>query len=129
MIKTYERNVGALLSQYLVGQVHEKTVFTSLLLMQSGLAVLVQLLKIGSAAMFFLCALPLFVVLLINPLFSGNTKTISLATYFLGQILPLLTGSLLGIPTIEVFVPLVSVVLLCLYTLLFTIDACDRWVG
>lgn len=100
--------LGALLSQYLVGQVHEKTVFTSILLLQSGFAVLVQLLKVGSAAMFFLCALPLFVVLLINPLFSGNTKSISLATYFLGQILPLLTGSLLTIPTIEVFVPLMG---------------------
>ncbi|KIJ96005.1 hypothetical protein K443DRAFT_134254 [Laccaria amethystina LaAM-08-1] len=98
---------AALLGE-LLGHLHEKTVFTSLLLMQSGLAILVQLLKVGSAAMFFLSALPLFVVLLINPLFSGNTKTISLATYFLGQICPLLTGSLLTIPTIEVFVPLMG---------------------
>jgi hypothetical protein len=92
--------------------------------MQSGLAILVQLLKVGSAAMFFLSALPLFVVLLINPLFSGNIKTISLATYFLGQICPLLTGSLLTIPTIEVFVPLVSVSLLSLH-LLFTMLVID----
>ncbi|EDR02638.1 uncharacterized protein LACBIDRAFT_332264 [Laccaria bicolor S238N-H82] len=55
---------------------------------------------------FPLCS-PAFRRILINPFFSRNTNIISLATYFLG-IWPLLTGSLLTIPTIEVFVPLMG---------------------
>jgi hypothetical protein len=61
----------AMISQYLVGEVHEHSVFTALLLIQAFVAFSVQLANIGSAAIFFLTALPLFVVLALNPLFVG----------------------------------------------------------
>jgi len=99
--------LGALISQYLVGQVHEQSVFTALLLVQAFVAVAVQVAGIGSAAIFFICALPLFVALIINSLLMGNTKNLSLWTYAIGQILPLLSGSMLIVGVVEVFVPLV----------------------
>ncbi|TFK20267.1 hypothetical protein FA15DRAFT_673638 [Coprinopsis marcescibilis] len=101
--------LGALASQYFsIDTVHEQTLFTSMLLMQTFAALAIQLLGIGSAALFFMNSVPIFIVLLLNPLLSSNPKAreISMGTYFLGQIFPLLTGSLLSIPTLEVFVPL-----------------------
>jgi hypothetical protein len=80
-----------------------------MLLMQSFAALGIQLINIGSAALFFLNAVPVLAALLLNPLLSSNPNEISMATYFLGQIFPLLTSSLLTIPTLEVFVPLVSI--------------------
>ena len=62
---------------------------------------------IGSASIFFLCALALFVALIINTLLVGNMKNISLWTYAIGQAMPLLTGSMLIVGVVEVFVPLV----------------------
>ena len=97
-----------MISQYLVGEVHEQSVFTALLLIQAFVALSVQLANIGSAAIFFLTALPLFVVLALNPLFVGSNQRISLWTYGLGQILPSLSGCLLLLGVVEVFVPLVS---------------------
>lgn len=99
--------LGALISQYLVGQVHEQSVFTALLLLQALAAITVQVAGIGSAAIFFLSALPLFVALIINSLLMGNTKNISLWTYAIGQGPTLLMGSMLIVGVIEVFVPLV----------------------
>jgi hypothetical protein len=96
-----------LISQYFVGEVHEQSVFTSLLLVQALLAIVVQLAGVGSASIFFLCALPLFVALIINSLLVENTKNISLWTYAIGQAIPLLTGSMLIVGVVEVFVPLV----------------------
>jgi len=88
-------------------------VFTALLLIQAFVALSVQLANIGSAAIFFLTALPLFVVLALNPLFVGSNQRISLWTYGLGQFLPSLSGSLLLLGVVEVFVPLVSFIYLC----------------
>ena len=96
-----------MISQYFVGQVHEQSVFTSLLLVQALVTIVVQVAGIGSAAIFFLCALALFVALIINSLLVGNTKKISLWTYAIGQASPLLTGSMLIVGVVEVFVPLV----------------------
>ncbi|KAH6874322.1 hypothetical protein BKA70DRAFT_1350465 [Coprinopsis sp. MPI-PUGE-AT-0042] len=99
--------LGAIASQYLtVDTVHERTVWTSMLLMQSLAALGIQLLNIGSAALFFLNAVPVLAALLLNPMLSSNPHEISIATYFLAQIFPILTSSLLTIPTLEVFVPL-----------------------
>ena len=95
------------MSQYFVGQVNEKSVFTGLLLVQCLAAIAVQVAGIGSAVIYFLCALPLFVALIINFLLMGNTKNISLWTYAIGQISPLLSGSMLIVGVVEVFVPLV----------------------
>ncbi|TFK34083.1 hypothetical protein BDQ12DRAFT_690347, partial [Crucibulum laeve] len=98
--------LGVLLSQYFFGPVREQTALNALLLMQSGIAFGMQMLNVGSAALFFISALPLFFVLLINPLLSGSSKEISLATYALAQVFPLLTGTLVMLPIVEVFVPL-----------------------
>jgi hypothetical protein len=99
---------GVMISQYLVGEVHEQSVFTALLLIESFLAIAIQLVNIGSAAIFFLAALPLFVALALNPLFVGSNSRMSLWTYGLGSILPSLTGTLLLLGVVEVFVPLVN---------------------
>lgn len=78
-----------------------------MLLLQSFLALGIQLLNIGSAAIFFLNSIPVFLALLLNPLLASNPHDMSMGTYFLAQIFPLLTSSLLAIPVLEVFVPLV----------------------
>ncbi|KAG5727720.1 hypothetical protein E4T56_gene20743 [Termitomyces sp. T112] len=98
--------LGALLSQHLIGPISEHTVFTALLLLQTSSAFLVQLLGVGSAAVFFLTALPIFIVTLLNPLFSGSANEIALATYAFGQAFPLFGGVVLLTPVVEVFVPL-----------------------
>jgi len=99
---------GGLASQLPFGRIHERTMFTSLLLMQSSVAFVVQMFNIGSAALFFVSALPLFFSLALNPFTVGESRQISLWTYAFGQIFPLLTGTLVIVPVIEVFVPLVS---------------------
>ncbi|KAF8159229.1 hypothetical protein B0H34DRAFT_655155 [Crassisporium funariophilum] len=96
--------LGGLLSQYLIGQIHEQSVFTALLLIQSFVAVGIQLAGIGSAALFFLSALPIFVSFAANSLLNG--KNLSLWTYAIAQVMPLLTGSMLMVGVVEVFTPL-----------------------
>ncbi|KAF9475846.1 hypothetical protein BDN70DRAFT_953709 [Pholiota conissans] len=98
--------LGVMVSQYLVGEVHEQSVFTALLLIQAFLAVGIQLVNIGSAAIFFLAALPLFIVLALNSLFAPSGHQLSLWAYGLGSLLPSLTGTLLLLGVLEVFVPL-----------------------
>ncbi|KAF9454480.1 hypothetical protein P691DRAFT_692720 [Macrolepiota fuliginosa MF-IS2] len=98
--------LGALLSQYLIGPIPEQDVFNVLLLLQSGLAYAIQMAGVGSAGLFFLFALPLLVALLINRLITGSATEISLFTYALAQVEPLLIGSLMLATVAEVFVPL-----------------------
>ncbi|KAF8991054.1 hypothetical protein BDQ17DRAFT_1401943 [Cyathus striatus] len=97
---------GLLLSQYLVGPIPERTAFTSILLLQFFLAFGIQMLGVGSAALFIVSAIPLFAVLIVNPLFASSPGEIALPTYVLGQAFPLLTGTLLMLPILDVFVPL-----------------------
>jgi hypothetical protein len=97
---------GALSSQLFLGQISERTLFTSLLLTQAATALGIQLLGIGSAAMFFLASLSLFVTLLLNH-FIAPKGQISLWTYAFGSLTPLLTSTILFYSVIEVFVPLV----------------------
>ncbi|KZT25302.1 hypothetical protein NEOLEDRAFT_1178422 [Neolentinus lepideus HHB14362 ss-1] len=98
---------GALLSQYLIGHVPEHTVITSTLLVQSFFALVLQLLGVGSAAMFFLTSAPLFVALVLDTLKITRTGDgVSLWTYALGQLLPLLTGTQTIATVLDVFVPL-----------------------
>ncbi|EGN96948.1 hypothetical protein SERLA73DRAFT_57990 [Serpula lacrymans var. lacrymans S7.3] len=87
------------------GRIHEKTVFTSLLLLQSFLAAVLQLAGVGSSAMFFLSGLSVFSALLVNTVISRGDN-ISLWTYACGQLIPLLTGTQLTAATLDVFVPL-----------------------
>ncbi|KAJ3576559.1 hypothetical protein NP233_g353 [Leucocoprinus birnbaumii] len=98
--------LGALLSQYLVGPVLEQDILNAILLVQSGLAYAIQMAGIGSAGLFFLSSLPLSVALLLNPLITGSHTEISLVTYGIAQVEPLLIGSLMLATVAEVFVPL-----------------------
>jgi len=100
--------LGALMSQYLVGPVFERDILNALLILQSGLAYGIQMAGIGSAGLFFLSSLPLFMALLLNPLITGNVTDISLITYAIAQLVPLLIGSPMLATVSEVFVPLVS---------------------
>jgi hypothetical protein len=102
-------NVGALASQLLIGPIDEQTMFTSLLLTQSFTTFAIQMLGFGSAAMFYLSALPLFFVLILNGFISKNGQ-ISLWTYALGQLSPMLTSTILVMAVSDVFVPLVRLV-------------------
>jgi hypothetical protein len=117
---------GALVSQVLIGPVHEQTAFSALLLLQATFAFGGQMLGVGSSAIFFLSGLPLFVVLVINRAITGSTKEIALVTYALGSAFPLLGGVLLLIPVVEVFVPLVRRLLLFLLVWLTLLVFPDR---
>lgn len=89
---------------------------SSLLLMQSAIMVFLQYVGIGSAAIFFLSALPLLITMAGNAILFDNCgngneeieEPVSLWVYALGQAFPILTGTLLFMPVLEVFVPLVS---------------------
>lgn len=98
--------LGALLSQYLVGPTSEQSIFKSLLLVQSAMAYGVQMAGVGSACLFFFSAFPIFFSLLINVMITGSTADISLFTYGLAQVEPLLIGALVLATICEVFVPL-----------------------
>lgn len=98
---------GALISQLFMPDVREKTVFTSLLLVQSALAWGIQSFGIGSAALFFISSLPLCLALLFNSVISSGPD-VSLLSYAIGQFIPLTTGAQLAFEVLNVFVPLVS---------------------
>jgi hypothetical protein len=85
--------------------------FTSLLLLQTFLACVIQFAGIGSAVLYFISGSFLFLSLLLNALFT-NGGEIALWTYALAQFVPILTGTQLMAATLDVFVPLVSVVVL-----------------
>jgi hypothetical protein len=97
---------GALVSQFLLGSIEEQTMFNSLLFTQSLTAFVIQMLNIGSAAMFYISALPLFLFLVLNRLI-GNNGQLSLWTYAFGQMVPLSTSTILITTVLDVFVPLV----------------------
>lgn len=95
-------------SQLLLDPVDEHDALAAVLLTQSFLAVVIQMLNVGSAVMLFMSALPLYLTLLLNRLITGQRRgEISLWTYSLGQFLPLLSNVQAMAPTLEVFVPLV----------------------
>lgn len=82
--------------------------FNSLLLVQTVSALIFQSLGIGSAALFFLMAVPLFAALVLNPVFTwGKGAGISLVTYGIGSSSSVLTGTMLLLAVVEFFVPLV----------------------
>ncbi|KAJ7698147.1 hypothetical protein B0H17DRAFT_1261330 [Mycena rosella] len=85
----------------------EKSVYAAIVLLQAAAAFGIQLLGVGSAAAFFISGLPIFGSLLLNNVALTTRKgEVSLWAYALGQFLPLLTGTLIMVPTVEVFVPL-----------------------
>lgn len=85
--------------------------FTSLLLLQSTLALVIQLRGIGSAGLFFLSGVPLFLALALNAVLAmgvkGRKGQISLWTYAVAQVAPLMIGGQMMTATLDVFVPLV----------------------
>jgi hypothetical protein len=121
--------IGALLSQLILPSIPEHTMLTSILLLQSLGAFAFQMVGIGSAAVFFLSAFPLFIALLINRLLvydvqvvqskgkrqANTTSTrisrrateISLWTYALSLVVPLIAASQTIAAVCQFFVPLV----------------------
>jgi hypothetical protein len=122
--------LGALAAQLLFPPISERSMFTSILILQSLGALTLQMIGIGSAAIFYLSALPLFLAMGINDYLvpgiprkavnaakkgagaaaNGPTEQggISLWTYALGQASPLLVGTQILVGVCEFFVPLVS---------------------
>ncbi|KAJ4473162.1 hypothetical protein J3R30DRAFT_3296811 [Lentinula aciculospora] len=101
--------LGALVSQYPFTTITELQAYHATLLVQSCLALAIQLLGIGSAALFFLNAASLWVGLAVTAilgLVSVRTGRVSLLTYALAASLPLFLGSSSAYLTLEVFVPL-----------------------
>lgn len=82
--------------------------FTSLLFLMSFGALALQLAGIGSAATLFMTGSPLLGALLLDKLINSSASTVSLITYVLGQIVPLVTGTELIVTVFDVFVPLVT---------------------
>lgn len=80
---------------------------TSMLLAQSFSAFLFQLLGVGSAALFFLTSLSLFVALAVNTIAKQPGQDVSLWAYAIGQSIPSTTGAQMMYGVLEVFVPLV----------------------
>ena len=105
---------GALASQLLFGRVREVTVFTSLLLLQSFLALSLQMIGYGSAAMYIVSSLPLGVSLVLNQLFVSDPEEIRLWTYAISQLMPAMSGAQLCATMFDVFVPLTGKHLLLL---------------
>lgn len=97
---------GALASQLLFGRIREVTVFTSLLLLQSYLALALQMIGYGSAVMLYLNALSLGVSLVLNQMFVSDPEEIQLWMYAISQLVPLMNGTQLCAPLLDVFVPL-----------------------
>ena len=79
----------------------------ALLLIQSGVALALQLFGFGSAYFLFVSAVPLFSALSLDTLLNHG-GLISLWTYALGMFVPLLSGTKLACIALDVFVPLVS---------------------
>jgi hypothetical protein len=101
-------HTGALIPQFLLSRIHEQTMFTSLLLVQTFLACAIQIAGIGSAVAFLISGLSLFFSLGLNALIVGGGGEIVLWMYTLGQFVTILTGTQLMAATLDVFVPLVS---------------------
>ncbi|KAI0718042.1 hypothetical protein C8T65DRAFT_706971 [Cerioporus squamosus] len=90
----------------LVGRIREHTAFTSVMLLQAFLAALIQFLGIGSGGALFLSSAPLIPALLLNALLTDPGDDVSLWSYAIGQLSPLVIGTTLTCGVLEVFVPL-----------------------
>ncbi|KAJ7597220.1 hypothetical protein C8J56DRAFT_919522 [Mycena floridula] len=99
--------LGALSAQLLFSPLPESAAYSSMLFLQTLLALIVQLCGIGSAALLFVTGIPLFVALVLNRLMSPMGG-VALWSYALGLTFNLLTGTLIGFPILEVFVPLMG---------------------
>ncbi|KIK67879.1 hypothetical protein GYMLUDRAFT_36677 [Collybiopsis luxurians FD-317 M1] len=121
--------LGALVSQlfFSPSSLTEQNLYHSILLIQSFFAAVVQYLGIGSAGLLFLCAASVWSGLAVDPLgrraelaiwnFFGSSspnkgmapedpEPLSLLTYALALVLPLILGSSSAFLSLDVFVPL-----------------------
>ncbi|GBE89509.1 Putative endoplasmic reticulum metallopeptidase [Sparassis crispa] len=97
---------GGLASQLLVGRVPERTVFSSVLLLQSFLTCALQFVGIGSSALYFLSCVGYCAALVLNAFVTNSKDDISLWSYLIGQLNPLMVGTQIFCITLDVFVPL-----------------------
>ncbi|KAI0741328.1 hypothetical protein C8Q80DRAFT_1221427 [Daedaleopsis nitida] len=97
---------GGLASQLLLGRAREHTVFASTMLLQGFLAICIQLVGVGAGGTLFLSSAPMILSLLLNSLLAAPGDDISLWSYALGQISPLVVGTTLSCAVLDVFVPL-----------------------
>ncbi|KAF7318377.1 Peptide hydrolase [Mycena chlorophos] len=100
--------LGGFSSQLLLPStaVNEKAAVATTVLAQLSLAFAIQLLNVGSAAIFFIVGVPILASLLVNDFLLSTSGEVSLWFYALGSFVPLLGGTLITMPTLEVFVPL-----------------------
>ena len=87
-------------------RVSEKSLLQALLLLNSLLAIVLQLVGIGSAILFFAAGLSIFAGLLVDAIKGGEHP--SLLVYAFGQFIPFLYGTELFVIVSDIFVPLVS---------------------
>lgn len=99
---------GAFATQLFVARLPERTMFSGLLLSFAFSTLFLQMIGIGSAAMCFLSAVPIFISIVLDSLFTGGKGPMSLWAYALGQVSPLSTGTQVICTVFDVFVPLVS---------------------
>jgi hypothetical protein len=89
----------------------EQLTLNAILVLQSLSAFVILLIGIGSAAIFSMSAFPLFLALVVNRALAGTGMTrgkrVPLRVYALRQCFPSLGGSILLVPVVEFFVPLV----------------------
>ena len=98
---------GALISQLLFGRLRERTTFASVILLQSFIACVGQLVGVGSAGVFALSAAPMVVAIVLNAILASSVDDISLWSYAVALFTPLSLGAQMFYITLDVFVPLV----------------------
>ncbi|KAH9839719.1 uncharacterized protein C8Q71DRAFT_905143 [Rhodofomes roseus] len=97
---------GALLSQLPFGRLRERTTFASVILLQSFVACVGQLLGVGSAGVFALTAFPMVVATALNAILTKAGDDISLWSYAVALFTPLSLGAQMFFIVLDVFVPL-----------------------
>ncbi|RDX50882.1 hypothetical protein OH76DRAFT_1555381 [Lentinus brumalis] len=97
---------GGVASQLLVGRVREHTAFASVMLLQAFLAALIQFIGVGAGGTLFLSSAPLILALMLNALLTKPGDDITLWSYAIGQLSPLVIGTTLTCGVLDVFVPL-----------------------
>lgn len=105
-------SVGALVPQLFffhpVRQDESATLSSTLLLYSLLSVMLHSIFGLGSASFFFIIALPLYLVLSLNAVQNERFEDVSLRTYVLAGLVPLIVGTEIWFGTADVFVPLVS---------------------
>ncbi len=80
------------------------------MLLQAFLAALIQFIGVGAGGTLFLSSAPLILALMLNALLTKPGDDITLWSYAIGQLSPLVIGTTLTCGVLDVFVPLVSTV-------------------